>query len=153
MLIFIYSNTKDRFLKKLLFAFLLSFGLLAGTAAAADKQSIFVNVTSSDNIKAPMALMFANKGLQQGLKMTVFLNTEGVRLAVKGFNSPTCAMSGNNARDMLAMFMKKGGRVLVCPMCLSAQGYDKEDLIPGVEMGNADKTFGAILASEKVISY
>jgi predicted peroxiredoxin len=140
-------------LKKLIFAFLLSFGLLAVAASAAEKQSIFVNVTSSDNIKAPMALMFANKGLQQGLEMTVFLNTDGVKLAVKGFNSPTCAHSGKNAHDMLAMFMKNGGRVLVCPMCLSAQGYDKGDLIPGVEMGNAEKTFGSILESDKVISY
>jgi predicted peroxiredoxin len=139
--------------KKFLLAFLLGLGLLAGTAMAAEKQSIFVNVTSSDNIKAPMALMFANKGLQQGLKMTIFLNTDGVKLAVKGFNSPTCAMSGNTAHQMLAMFMKKGGKVLVCPMCLSAQGYDKEDLIPGVELSSAEKTFGGILASDKVISY
>ena len=140
-------------MKKFLVSLLLGLGLLTGSAAAAEKQSIFVNVTSSDNIRAPMALMFANKGLKQGLNMTVFLNTEGVRLAVKGFNSPTCAQSGNNVHQMLAMFMKNGGRVLVCPMCLQAQGYDKEDLIPGVELGNAEKTFGSILESSKVISY
>lgn len=139
-------------MKKRLLTLFVAFGLMA-SAAVAEGHSMFVNVTSSDNIKAPMAVMFANKGLKKGIKMTIFLNTEGVRLAVKAFNTPTNARDGQNVHEMLAGFMKNGGTVLVCPMCLSAQGYDKADLIPGVQVTDADKTFDTILANEKVISF
>ena len=138
-------------MKKVLLSVLLAMGLLSASAIAAD--SLFVNVTSSDNIKGPMAIMFANKGLKKGLKMTIFLNTEGVKLAVKGFNPPTNAATGKNTHEMLQMFMKNGGKVLVCPMCLKAQGYDESDLISGVEVTNEDVTFDTILKSSKVISF
>lgn len=138
-------------MKKILFSVLLALSLLSASASAAD--SLFVNVTSSDNIKGPMAIMFANKGLKKGLKMTVFLNTEGVKLAVKGFNPPTNAATGKNTHEMLQMFMKNGGTVLVCPMCLKAQGYDKSDLIDGVKITDENVTFDTILQSSKVISF
>jgi predicted peroxiredoxin len=97
--------------------------------------------------------MFAHTGLQRGIDMTIFLNTEGVKLAVKGYNHPTNAANGKNIHEMLAMFMKKGGKVIVCPMCLKAQGYDQKDLIPGMSLSDADTTFNAILDSDKVISF
>lgn len=140
-------------MKKLLLTLLIGLGLMSSAAIAEDKKSIFINVTSSDNIKAPMAVMFANKGLQRGLDMTIFLNTEGVRLAVKGFNPPTNAQNGKNTHEMLAMFVKNGGKLLVCPMCLKSQGYDKSDLIPGAVISDADKTFDGILSNDKVISF
>jgi len=117
------------------------------------KESIFINVTSSENIKAPMAIMFALKGLERKLDMTILLNVEGVQLAIKGFEAPTNARNGKTTQEMLAMFIQQGGKVLVCPMCLSALGYNKDQLIKGVTVSKADTTFGAILASDKVISY
>lgn len=140
-------------MKKVLFSLLFTLGLFSAPASAAATESLFVNVTSSDNITGPMAVMFANKGLTKGLKMTIFLNTEGVQLAVKKYSSPICAKNGKSVQEMLAMFMKNGGRVLVCPSCMAAQGYEKADLIPGVEVSDVDKTFDAIAKSKKIISF
>lgn len=140
-------------MKKILVAMFIVFGLFSTNALAAKKESLFVNVTTSANIKAPMAVMFAYKGLERGLDMTILLNAQGVQLAVKGFEAPVNARNGKSSQELLAMFIKKGGKVLVCPMCLQAMGYTKDDLIPGVKVSNADSTFGAILASDKVISY
>jgi len=140
-------------MKKLFLSLLFAVGLLTASAAAAENGSMFVNVTTSDNIKAPMAVMLASKGLDRKMDMTIFLNADGVQLAVKKFNSPTCANNGKNIQEMLAMFMKKGGHVLVCPNCLAGHGYDKEDLIPGAELSDPDKTFGAISKSDKIISF
>lgn len=140
-------------MKKILLSLILATGLFSGVAMAKDAGALVVNVTSSDNIKAPMALMFATKGLERGLKMTVWLNTEGVRLAVKGFNPPNNAANGKNTHEMIADFIKKGGKVLVCPMCLKAQGYSKNDLVSGVTLSDADITFAAIAASDKVVSF
>jgi hypothetical protein len=54
---------------------------------------------------------------------------------------------------MLAMFVKNGGKLLVCPMCLKSLGYDKSDLIPGAVISDANKTFEGILSNDKVISF
>ena len=140
-------------MKKGLVVLFVAIGLMISSAYASDKQSILVNVTSSANIKAPMAIMFASKGLKRGLDMTILLNVEGVQLAIKGFEAPTNARNGKTAQEMLSMFIKNGGKVLVCPMCLDAMGYSKNQLISGVEVSNADSTFGTLLASDKVISY
>lgn len=139
-------------MKKFLLLVLIITGLV-GSVYADQKQSLFINITDSSNIKAPMALMFANKGLQRGLKMTILLNVEGVQLAIKGFETPHNAQNGKSAQELLKMFMANGGKVLVCPMCLDALGYTKEQLIDGVEIANADSTFGAIMSSDKVMSY
>ena len=140
-------------MKKVIVALLMTAGLLFAGGDTAKKESLFVNLTTSENIKSPMALMFAYKGLERGLDMTILLNAQGVQLAVKNFESPVNARNGKTSQQMLAMFMKKGGKVLVCPMCLDALGYTKEDLIEGVSVSSADDTFTAILASGKVISY
>jgi sulfur relay (sulfurtransferase) complex TusBCD TusD component (DsrE family) len=135
-------------------ALMFFFSAAAGAAEVQKKEGgIFVNITSSDAIRAPMAVRFAEKGIERGIPMTIFLNVEGVRLAVKKFHSPQCKKAGSCVQEMLTKFMKNGGRVIICPMCLESNGYDKSDLIDGVEMGDAKITFTSILASDKVISY
>jgi predicted peroxiredoxin len=140
-------------MKRVIVALMMTAGLLFAGADTAKKESLFVNLTTSENIKSPMALMFAYKGLERGLDMTLLLNAEGVQLAVKGFESPVNARNGKTSQEMLQMFMKKGGKVLLCPMCLEAMGYTKENLIDGVDVSSADATFNAILSSDKIISY
>jgi predicted peroxiredoxin len=140
-------------MKKLFLALMVIGSMMVLSADSTKKDSLFVNVTTSQNIKAPMALMFAMKGLERGHDMTILLNAQGVQLAIETFESPVNARNGKTSQEMLAMFMKKGGKVLVCPMCLEAMGYTKANLIKGAEVSSADSTFGAILSSSKVISY
>lgn len=52
-----------------------------------------------------MALMFANKGLQRGLKMTILMNVEEVQLAVKTFEAPANTQNGKSVQELLKMFM------------------------------------------------
>lgn len=144
---------RGKCMKKIMLLILMLSSLLLAAEPKTHKDSIFVNLTSSDNIKAPMALMFAFKGLERGLDMTILLNAQGVQNAIKNFESPVNARDGKTSQEMLAGFIAKGGKVLVCPMCLDAMGYDKSQLIKGVKLGDADTTFGAILSSSKVISY
>lgn len=140
-------------MKKIILAILVFSSVLFAAQPSSGKENIVVNVTSSENIKGPMAVMFAYKGLERGLHMTILLNSQGVQLAIKNFQTPTNVRDGKSTQELLEKFIAKGGKVFVCPMCLDAMGYDKSQLIKGVEVSDADKTFGAILASDKVISY
>ena len=140
-------------MKKLFFSILFALGIFTAHAMANETKSIFVNITSSDSIKAPMAIMFASQGLKQNIDMTIFLNAEGVRLAVKDFHSPTNSKDGKTTQEMITSFVKNGGKLLVCPMCLKSLGYDESNLISEAVVSDENKTFSSILSSDKVVSF
>lgn len=130
--------------------------LASNVAFSADNdQKLFVNLTSDDLNRAAMAIGFSTKVLQEKkIPVTIFLNVEGVRIADKSIPEHKHA-SGKSLKEMLAGFMKSGGRVLVCPMCMkTVGGLSKDDLIEGVEVGGADVTWPALFADNTtVMSY
>ena len=137
--------------------FLVLFLMLASNAAFSsdDDQKLFVNLTSDEMNRAAMAIGFSTKVVtEKKIPVTIFLNVEGVRLADKSIPEHKHA-NGKSLKEMLAGFMKAGGRVLVCPMCMkNVGGLSKEDLIEGVEVGGADVTWPALFAAgTTVLSY
>lgn len=137
---------------KKLFAVVLFFGLTL-FAVADEKQKLLVNVTSMDQYKVPMAVSFALKSLNNGFDTSVLLNVDAVKLAVKHIKSPTCPHGTDSVRDKLVQFVKKGGVVYVCPMCLDAQGYSKESLIPEFKLGGEKLIMPLVKSVDKIISY
>ena len=49
-------------------------------------------------------------------------------------------------RDIVADFIRDGGKVLICGPCLAEFGLKLEDLVPGVELGKPGLTQGFIFA-------
>ena len=143
-----------RVLKQLSVLLVLLSLLIALPASAADKK-LFVNLTSDDTNRWGMAVGMATMVLEkQKIPVTIFLNVDAVRLADKNIPQNTYA-NGKTAAEMLDGFMKAGGKVIMCPMCMKNVGGMKEsDLIPGVVMGGPEVTFPALMADDtKVISY
>jgi predicted peroxiredoxin len=130
--------------------------LTSNVAFSADSdQKLFVNLSSDDLNRAAMAIGFSTKVLQEKkIPVTIFLNVEGVRIADKSIPEHKHA-SGKSLKEMLAGFIKGGGRVLVCPMCMkNVGGLSKDDLIDGVEVGGPDVTWPALFAAgTTVLSY
>lgn len=111
----------------------------AGTWAAGDP--LFVNLTAAPKAhRTEMALTFAGNVLKQGHPVTVFLNDEGVKAAVKSNADAT------KARAMLSDLLKAGGTVIACPMCMKHYGIAESDLLEGVKIGNPELTQGALFA-------
>ena len=141
-------------LMKKISAFFVLFLVLASNAvfSADSNQKLFVNLTSDEMNRASMAIGFSTKILQEKkIPVTIFLNVEGVRLADKSIPEHKHA-NGKSLKEMLAGFMKAGGRVLVCPMCMeNVGGLSKDDLIEGVEVGGT----GPVLFADgtTVLSY
>lgn len=128
--------------------------LIALPASASDKK-LFVNLTSDDTNRAAMAVGMATLVIQkEKIPVTILLNVDAVRLADKTIPQNKYA-NGKSATEMLAVFMKAGGKVIVCPMCMNnVGGMTNDDLIPGVVTGGPDVTFPALLADDTtVISY
>ncbi len=117
-------------------------------------KKLFVNLSSDEMHRATMAIGFSTRILTKiKIPVTIFLNIDGVRVADKNLPEYKNA-NGKSTKEMLSAFMKAGGRVIVCPMCMKAAGINKGELIEGVEMGGADVTWSALSADgTKVMSY
>jgi len=126
--------------------------LAPGLAVSAEQHSVWVNLTSDDTKRAAMAVSLAHSVMQRKeIPVTIFLNVDGVRLADRNIPQ-TRYPNGKSVQEMLGSFMKDGGKVLVCTMCMkNVGGMDELDLIDGVEQGGPQDA----LASDDVtfISY
>ena len=143
-------------IKKISTFFVIFIAFASNAAFAADSgQKLFVNLTSDEMNRASMAIGISTKVLQkEKIPVTILLNVEAVRIADKNIPEHKHA-SGKSLKQMLAGFIKAGGRVIVCPMCMeNVGGMGKDDLIAGVEVGGPAVTFPALLAEDTtVLSY
>ena len=140
---------------KQLLVFVALLSLIIALPASASGKKLFVNITTDDTNKSAMAVSMATLVLTtKKIPVTILLNVDAVRLADKTIPQNKYA-SGETVTEMLAGFMKAGGKVIVCPMCMkNVGGMDKNDLIPNVIMGGPDVTFPVLLADDTtVISY
>lgn len=122
-------------------------GMLAVSASAQGKQSVFVNLTSDEGQRVTMALNFSNALLKDGQDVTVFLNVDGVFLG----SSKVAGLAAQ--RTELQAFMKAGGKVIICAHCMQVRGVAAADLVPGLAMGTDGSARQAFLASTRQISY
>lgn len=126
--------------------------LYAGYGLAdSERKNIFYNVTTDDVWTAGMAVGQANKALESGYGVTIFLNVRGVYLGTKSRMRDILGASGKSPQDLLLKAMKGGARVIICPMCMKQAGINKDGLLEGVEIGGPDITFKAMTADDTVV--
>lgn len=127
--------------------------ILAVLPVSADENSktIFYNITTDEAWAAGMALGQANKALEHGYNVVLFLNVRAVYLASKSFRTDTLSASGMSLQDMLKAAIKKGARAIICPMCMNKAGLTMEDLIKGVEKGGPNITMKLMTADNTVV--
>ncbi len=114
--------------------------ILAAQAAVGDttKTRLFLNLTSDDVWSNQMAFGYANKVMDQGHEVVVFLNVRAVKLAHRSIPQPVEAQRGMTAREELAALMERGARVFACPGCTVQAGMSQEDWIDGIEAGGPE---------------
>lgn len=106
-------------------------------------NELFISITSDDTWRASMALNFALKNLmgENGLEaprpVTIFLNVEGVRLAISNDVLPhdTYGLTGKRPDEVLATLIDQKARVIVCPSCLERSGFKPNQVIQGAYVG------------------
>ncbi len=98
-----------------------------------------------------MALGQANRALESGYKVVIFLHVRGIFIASKRFKSDGFADSGKSLQDLLKSAMDKGAQVIICPMCMKKAGMAMDDLIKGVVRGGPDVTMKAMTAENTAV--
>ncbi len=124
-------------IKKLATVFLFLCTIASSNVFAADSnQKLFVNLTSDELNRATMAIGISTEILtQKKIPVTIFLSVEGARIADKNIPEQRHA-NGKSLKEMLSGFMNKGGRVIMCVMCMkNVGGMKKDDVIKGIQFG------------------
>src|SRR5262249_11975046 len=88
--------------------------------------------------KATVAFVVANAAVGSDQDTVVFLSTEGVRLAVKGYADDVAEEGFAPLRDLMANFAAAGGTIYVCSPCFKRRTRDDTNLVGGaVVVGGA----------------
>ncbi len=92
-----------------------------------------VNITcSKDNEdKATVGFVVAGAAAASDKETIVFLSTEGVRLASKGYADDIHEDGFAPLKELMANFVKAGGKILVCSPCFKKRGLSEDNLVDG----------------------
>lgn len=97
----------------------------------AGKFCVSLTFSKNDADKATVAFVVANAAVASNKETMVFLSTEGVRLAEKGYADDIEESGFAPLRDLMANFVKAGGKVWVCSPCFKKRGLDETKLVDG----------------------
>jgi predicted peroxiredoxin len=81
--------------------------------------------------RATVAFVVANAAVASDQETVVFLSTEGVRLAVRGYADDVAEEGFAPLRELMANFAAAGGRIYVCSPCFKRRKLDESALVPG----------------------
>jgi predicted peroxiredoxin len=137
-----------KILPLLLLAFL-SLGINTTGFADDDDKKLFVSLISDDLDRAAMAVSISNKVLStEKIPVTIFLSAQGVRWADKNIPQNRYA-NGKTIPEMLQGFMKAGGKVIICRMCMeNVAGIKEADVIDGIKFSG---TLEALFADNTTV--
>jgi predicted peroxiredoxin len=120
-----------------------------------DTKKLVVVVTNGFNDeRSSVAWSVANGGVASGYKVTMFLVSSGADWARKG----AAELARPNPldppiKDMMQTIMDNGGTIMVCPPCAKVRGYDKDDLIDGVQLAGSVAMLGVVSEGAATLTF
>ena len=96
-----------------------------------DKFVVNLTCSSDNSDEATVAFVVANAAVASEKDTLVFLSIEGVRLSQRGFADNIHEEGFAPLRDLMANFVKAGGKIFVCSPCFKKRGLDEGNLVDG----------------------
>jgi predicted peroxiredoxin len=121
-----------------------------------DKQKKLVVVVTNgfNDERASVAWSVANGGIASGYQVTMFLVSSGADWARKGA-AEVARLNPLDPpiKDMMQTIMDNGGTIMVCPPCAKVRGYDKDDLIDGVQLAGSVAMLGVVSEGAATLTF
>lgn len=117
-----------------------------------DKLVIMISNGIASELSS-VAFTIANGGITSGLKVSIFLTSNGVDLVRKGGQALTHVAPLDPLAALIADFQKRGGVIWACPPCVKARGYEQKDLLDGVIIAGASVMHAEIKAGAATLSF
>ena len=90
-----------------------------------------------DPDRVVVSYLTAGAALDQGKEVVMWLTSEGVRVALRGYVDPIRAQLDPPVKRVHEQFIEKGGRFYVCPVCFGERALDESELVPNAELKGA----------------
>jgi uncharacterized protein len=84
-----------------------------------------------------VSYLTAGAALDQGKEVVMWLSSEGVRLALRGYVDPIRAGQESPVKRVHDQFIEKGGRFYVCPICFNDRALDQSELVENAALKGA----------------
>lgn len=90
-----------------------------------------------DPDRVVVSYLTAGAALDKGKDVVLWLTSDGVRLALRGYVDPIRADLDPPVKRVHDQFIDKGGRFYVCPICFKERELDEGDLVQNAELQGA----------------
>ena len=90
-----------------------------------------------DPDRVVVSYLTGGAALDQGKDVVMWLTSEGVRLALRGYVDPIRTDQEPPVKRVHDQFIEKGGRFFVCPICFNERSLDESDLVENAELKGA----------------
>lgn len=84
-----------------------------------------------------VSYLTAGAALDHGKQVIMWLSSEGVRLALRGYVDPIREGQEPPVKRVHDQFIEKGGRFYVCPVCFKDRELDEGALVENAELKGA----------------
>ncbi len=117
------------------------------------KFVVSLSCAKDNTDKATVGFVIANAAVASDKETVVFLSTEGVRLAAKGYADDIHEEGFAPLRELMANFVKGGGAIYVCSPCFKRRKLDETKLVDGATIVGGAKLVEFAEAGCPVVSY
>ncbi|PWI57230.1 DsrE family protein [Sulfoacidibacillus thermotolerans] len=117
------------------------------------KLVVSITTAKNDTDKATLGFVVANAAVASGQETVVFLSTEGVYLAQKGYADDIHEEGFAPILDLIHSFREAGGTIWVCSPCVKKRGLGEEQLISGATIVGGAALVEFLASGAACISY
>ncbi len=103
--------------------------------------------------KANLPFIVGNVAANADQNVTVFLTSDAVRLATRGYADDIEFGGHPSVGKMITTFMESGGTVWVCGACIGPRDITPEDLIDGATVVTAANVTEALVNGAKTLGF
>jgi predicted peroxiredoxin len=90
-----------------------------------------------DPDRVVVSYLTAGAALDEGKEVVMWLSSDGVRLALRGYVDPIREGQEPPVKRVHDQFIEKGGRFYVCPICFNERQLDERQLVENAELKGA----------------
>lgn len=117
------------------------------------KFCVSLTYAKNDADKATVAFVVANAAVASEQETVVFLSTEAVRLCQQGYADDVHEDSFAPLKDLMANFVKAGGKIWVCSPCFKKRALDEAQLVQGATIVGGAKLVEFLSTGTPCVSY
>jgi uncharacterized protein len=117
------------------------------------KFCVTLTSAKNDSDKATVAFVVANAAVASEQETVMFLSVEAVRLSQQGYAEDIHEEGFAPLRELMANFVKAGGKIWVCSPCFKKRKLDENKLVAGAAIVGGAKLVEFLASGSPCVSY